>query len=172
MSQTEKNSEVVKNQILAMYNSKEYQELAAYYNKPTFFEILGIKRSEDRNTNFLSWLLNDKSSHRLGLLPFNKFLRMLALNSEDENKFDLYKSLISGQYNIENLDIQVQKDCEIYLFFSYCYLSSYDNLCFTYSKNYFSRVLAFYVRNIHLSLRLQKIQIKFFINVLYFCNSY
>ena len=52
-----------------MYNDSTYQELKAYYEKTTIFNVLGVERSETRHSAFLCWLLNANASHGLGEEP-------------------------------------------------------------------------------------------------------
>ena len=61
-----------------MYNDSTYQELKAYYDKTTIFNVLGVERSETRHSAFLCWLLNANASHGLGEEPRNAFVYALC----------------------------------------------------------------------------------------------
>ena len=51
--------------ILDFYKLPAFQKLSAYYMQSTVFNVLGVERSENRQSAFLAWLLNPKSSHGL-----------------------------------------------------------------------------------------------------------
>ena len=52
-----------------LVNSASYKQLKDFYEKRSSLDILGISRKEYVHSNFLYWLLNDKSNHKLGTLP-------------------------------------------------------------------------------------------------------
>ena len=76
--------------ILNMYNDSAYQELKAYYDKTTVFNVLGKERSETAHSSFLCWLLDANSSHGLGDEPIKKLLRLMP------PKWKSYSDIISG----------------------------------------------------------------------------
>ena len=55
------NRQEANRQILDMYNDSTYQELKAYYEKTTIFNVLGVERSETRHSAFLCWLLSHEN---------------------------------------------------------------------------------------------------------------
>ena len=98
----------IKELILGMYNDPTYQKLNAYYNKTTIFNVLGVERNENRQSSFLCWLLNNKSSHGLGDEPMKKFLRLYF---KDENNVDasLLSHIMTGDYNLDIEEITTEK---------------------------------------------------------------
>ena len=50
------NRQEANKQILDMYNDSMYQELKAYYEKTTIFNVLGVERSETRHSAFQNLL--------------------------------------------------------------------------------------------------------------------
>lgn len=93
--------------ILGIKNSPVYQELNAYYGQSTVFSALGIERNENRHSAFLSWLLNPKSDHQLGVEPLKKFLALYA--SVNENvEAQLRAALITGRFDIESVQIETE----------------------------------------------------------------
>jgi hypothetical protein len=89
--------------ILNMYNDSAYQELKAYYDKTTVFNVLGIERSETHHSSFLCWLLNANSSHGLGEEPIKKLLRLYASKMETNDSFRIM--LMTGNYEVDMTDI-------------------------------------------------------------------
>ena len=81
------NRQEANKQILDMYNDSTYQELKAYYEKTTIFNVLGVERSETRHSAFLCWLLNANASHGLGEEPMKKLLRLYATKMDDDSSF-------------------------------------------------------------------------------------
>lgn len=101
----------IQEQILAMYNSKEYQELKEGYEETSIFEILHIAREENRHSDFLKWLLDPKSGHGLEEKPLRKFLQLLAFKQKGES---LPSSVfLSDVYTISGLEIEREKQIKI-----------------------------------------------------------
>ena len=109
---------VMKNRILKLVNSIEFQELNSYYNEKTLFSALNVERNENRHSAFIAWWLNPKSEHGLGDLPLKLFLRLLATKRLGESTFGIdgfdgafYCRVLAGNYNIALLeDIEVEKN--------------------------------------------------------------
>ena len=97
------NRQEANKQILDMYNDSTYQELKAYYEKTTIFNVLGVERSETRHSAFLCWLLNANASHGLGEEPMKKLLRLYATKMDDDSSFRIM--LMTGDYELEMNDI-------------------------------------------------------------------
>ena len=90
-----------------MYNDSTYQELKAYYDKTTIFNILGVERSETRHSAFMCWLLNANASHGLGEEPMKKLLRLYASKMEADDSFR--NMLMTGNYDLNMTDIVAEK---------------------------------------------------------------
>lgn len=101
------NRQEANKQILDMYNDSTYQELKAYYEKTTIFNVLGVERSETRHSAFLCWLLNANASHGLGEEPMKKLLRLYATKMDDDSSFRIM--LMTGDYELEMNDIVTEK---------------------------------------------------------------
>ena len=109
---------VMKNRILKLVNSIEFQELNSYYNEKTLFSALNVERNENRHSAFIAWWLNPKSEHGLGDLPLKLFLRLVATKRLGESTFGIdgfdgafYCRVLAGNYNIALLeDIEVEKN--------------------------------------------------------------
>lgn len=104
--------------ILDLLKDPAYQELSAYYQTSTVFNILGLERNENRHSNFIAWLLNPKESHQLGEKPLRQFLSLLASHTYSENgNADEYKCyydtvrqhLITGNYLLEVDSIRTEQ---------------------------------------------------------------
>jgi hypothetical protein len=108
----------MKNKILKLVNSLEFQELKSYYGEKTLFNALNVERNENRHSAFIAWWLNPKSEHGLGDAPLKLFLRLVATKSLGEATFGIdgfdgafYNRVLAGSYNIELLeDIAVEKN--------------------------------------------------------------
>ena len=96
----------MKNKILNLINSIEFQELNSYYNEKTIFGALNVERNENRHSAFIAWWLNPKSEHGLGDAPLKLFLRLVATKEWGESifkqndKVDFYSRVLAGDYNI------------------------------------------------------------------------
>ena len=97
----------MKNKILNLINSVEFQELNSYYNEKTIFGALNVERNENRHSAFVAWWLNPKSEHGLGDAPLKLFLRLVATKESGEIIFkkndyrvDFYSRFLAGDYNI------------------------------------------------------------------------
>ena len=101
------NKQETNKQILDMYNDSTYQELKAYYDKTTIFNVLGVERSETRHSAFLCWLLNTDGSHGLGEEPIKKLLRLYATKMDVDNSFRIM--LMTGDYELDMTDIVTEK---------------------------------------------------------------
>ena len=108
----------IKEDIINLVNSAEYQELYSYYSQSSFFNILNISRKETVHSEFLAWLFNPKANHELDDYAIRKLLETLALivnkfqKTNKENKFplEIEDIIISGNYDIENVIVQREKN--------------------------------------------------------------
>ena len=92
----------MKNKILNLINSVEFQELNSYYNEKTIFGAFNVERNENRHSAFVAWWLNPKSEHGLGDAPLKLFLRLVATKEWGKWIFkkDFYSRVLAGDYNI------------------------------------------------------------------------
>ena len=72
-------SDVIRRQIIELYNSPEYISLSSYYGRRSCMDILGIARREDAHSNFLAWLLNPRENHGLQSYAVQKLLHLLVM---------------------------------------------------------------------------------------------
>lgn len=93
--------------ILSVYNSSEYQQLKEYYGKSTIFSSLGIARSENRHSAFLSWLFDTAADHKLGSEPLKKLLGLYALRSTIISN-SMKTQLITGHYNLTDVCVSTE----------------------------------------------------------------
>ena len=105
----------IRNAILTLRNSKEYQELCKRYTAQTVFNILRIARDENVHSDFLAWLLDPASDHGLGDFTLRKFLEMLVriLRETKQSEraaalfpIDVVDSLIAGNYSISEVEVK------------------------------------------------------------------
>lgn len=96
--------------ILSILKNPAYQELNAYYQTSTVFNILGLERNEKRHSAFIAWLLNPAESHQLGENPLKQFLSLVAAHTFDQyGNVDTHKCyydivrqhLLTGNYRLE-----------------------------------------------------------------------
>lgn len=106
------------NEILSISKTPAYQELNAYYQASTVFNILGLERNENRHSAFIAWLLNPTESHLLGENPLKQFLSLVAAHTYDQyGNADEYKCyynivrqhLITGNYRLEVDSIRTEQ---------------------------------------------------------------
>ena len=103
----------MKNKILKLVNSPEFQALKSYCSEKTM-----IESNESCHSAFVAWLLNPKSEHGLVDAPLKLFLRLAATRGWGEATFGVdgfdgafYNRVLAGNYNVELLeDIEVEKD--------------------------------------------------------------
>ena len=96
--------------ILSIVKNPAYQELNAYYQASTVFNILGLERNENRHSAFIAWLLNPAESHQLGENSLKQFLSLVAAHTYDKHGnvdidkcfYDIVRQhLITGNYRLE-----------------------------------------------------------------------
>ena len=58
-----------------LLKNEEFDKLDLGLKNPNIFQILKISKNEIRHSNFLSWLLDPKGSHKLGDIFLKRFLR-------------------------------------------------------------------------------------------------
>ena len=98
--------------ILNMYNDSTYQELKAYYDKTTVFNVLGKERSETAHSSFLCWLLDANASHGMGDEPIKK-LKALSKQSNQSKYSKLLETFSSHpdfDERIERMRTKAEKD--------------------------------------------------------------
>ena len=95
-----------------LVNDQDFDKLELGLNKPNIFEILRISKTEIRHSNFLSWLLNPKSSHGLGDVFLKRFLReifssdkVFNIDQIEVNKLDLSNVQIRREW--KNIDLLI-----------------------------------------------------------------
>ena len=124
----------IKSKIINFYNDPLYQELKAFYDKTTLFNVLKIERNENRHTAFLAWLLDVKGSHGLGEEPLMKFMRLIS-KKDTSNKYDI--PFLIGNYRTENFKVKTEKAVEsknkngrmdLFISFDYMLMKESDNL--------------------------------------------
>ena len=99
--------------IVSLYRTQAYQELNAYYQYQTVYNVLGVERNENRHSAFIAWLLNPSESHSLNECPLRKFLSLIAakayydgsLNSREE----VLRHLITGNYEFKAYTIKTEQ---------------------------------------------------------------
>lgn len=96
------------NIVLNIYNCAEYQQLKEYYGKSTIFSSLGIARSENRHSAFLSWLFDTAADHKLGSEPLKKLLGLYALRSTIISN-SMKAQLITGNYNLADVCVSTEE---------------------------------------------------------------
>ena len=92
--------------ILLLLNSDKFQELKAYYDETTLFNVIGAERNENRHSAFLRWFFSTDSSHGLGDKPLRLFLRLLATQKWGRQTFngEVFDKVIAGNYELELLE--------------------------------------------------------------------
>lgn len=109
----------MKNKILKLVNSLEFQELKSYYGEKCIFNTRKVvERDEKCHNAFVAWWLNPKSEHGLGDAPLKLFLRLAATKSLGKATFGIdgfdgafYNRVLAGNYNVELIeDIEIEKD--------------------------------------------------------------
>jgi len=79
-----------------LLNDEDFDRLELGLKNPNIFEILRISKNEIRHSNFLSWLLDPKGSHKLGDIFLKRFLREV-FSSDKFNDID--------QVDVESLNL-------------------------------------------------------------------
>lgn len=88
-------------ELFEFLNSKEFNILSGYYEKPTYLGILGVSRKEIVHSNFLAWLLDPKGGHGLGDFPIQKVLEMCYSSLPKS----IQEHVIVGDYKIISCDV-------------------------------------------------------------------
>ena len=110
---------VVNEDLTMMVNSASYRQLKDFYERKSSLDILGISRKEYAHSNFLYWLLNDKSNHKLGTLPLKYLLTScLKINGIDTNatKSNIFPiELIDyiSTYDFDVKDLKILREFDI-----------------------------------------------------------
>lgn len=87
--------------VLALRNS---------YEVPSYFEVMGIQRSENVYSNVLAWLLTSNGSHGLGCLPMRMFLMSVRTafrrfrKSNEKRVIPFWLEKI-GKYKIKSVNV-------------------------------------------------------------------
>lgn len=102
-----------------LVDSDCYKQLKDFYEKKSSLDIFGISRKEYAHSNFLYWLLNDKSNHTLGTLPLKRLLGIFTDTISQEyfkgnlNISELGK-ITYHDYSITDLEIYREYDIKEY----------------------------------------------------------
>lgn len=91
--------------------SQNLEKLKLYLSQPNYMEILGISHRELQHSNFLSWMLNPKSSHSIGNYFLKSFINLLQIPLEDKiriNLSELEYTKILREYN--DIDLLIVND--------------------------------------------------------------
>lgn len=91
--------------------SQNLERLKLYLSQPNYMEILGISHRELQHSNFLSWMLNPKSSHNIGNYFLKSFINLLQISPEDKiriNLSELEDTKIHREYN--DIDLLIVND--------------------------------------------------------------
>ncbi len=98
-----------------LLKNEEFDKLDLGLKNPNIFQILKISKNEIRHSNFLSWLLDPKGSHKLGDIFLKRFLREVfssnrfkEVNPEDVEGMDLSKVEVRREW--ENIDLLIILD--------------------------------------------------------------
>ena len=89
----------MKQKILNLVNSSEFQTLNSYYCEKTMFSALNLERNENRHSAFIAWWLNPNSDHGLNDAPIKLLLRLVA-SKGDIITDELLTKVMSGRYNL------------------------------------------------------------------------
>ena len=111
----------MKNNILKLVNSLEFQELKSYFSKKTISNAaLNADLFENLHSEFIAWWLNPKSDHGLGDAPLKLFLRLAATKSLGEATFGIdgfdgafHNRVLTGNYNVKLLENTVLTALEL-----------------------------------------------------------
>jgi hypothetical protein len=68
-----------------LLKDEDFDNLDLGLKNPNIFQILKISRTEIRHSNFLSWLLDPKGSHKLGDIFLKRFLREVFFSDKFKN---------------------------------------------------------------------------------------
>ena len=99
--------------IISLYSKQAYQELNAYYQHRTVYNVLGVERNENRHSAFIAWLLNPAESHSLREHPLRSFLSLIAAIAYDREECnyreDVLRHLITGNYELRTWTIKTEQ---------------------------------------------------------------
>lgn len=121
----------IKNDFKEIFKTNEWLNFKKYCDEYTFWDILGMFRYEDANTNFLANFLDAKKDiFNLGTEPILKFISLIC--EKDKNSPNAMK--IEGDFsNIGNLE---KDDIEINLRKSYNFTTLHPDLVITIKEKY------------------------------------
>ena len=95
-----------------LLKDEDFDKLELGLKNPNIFQILRITNNEIRHSNFLSWLLDPKESHKLGDIFLKRFLREVFssdkfgdIDQVDVEGMDLSKVEIQREW--KNIDILI-----------------------------------------------------------------
>jgi hypothetical protein len=108
----ERDIQKLKKEYYDLLKDEDFVRLDVGLKKPNIFQILKISTTEIRHSNFLSWLLDPKGSHKLGDIFLKRFLREVFssdkfqdIGSNDLEGMDL--SLVEVRREWENIDLLI-----------------------------------------------------------------
>lgn len=99
--------------IISLYREQAYQELNAYYQHQTVYNVLGVERNENRHSAFIAWLLDPAESHSLREHPLRSFLSLIAAKAYNREKGnyreEVLRHLITGNYEFKTCTIKTEQ---------------------------------------------------------------
>ena len=68
----------IMDEIAELLSDKDFIYLQKQFSRFNIFEVLRIKYSENKHSNILAWLFDSSSDHKLGTMPADKLIKLLA----------------------------------------------------------------------------------------------
>ena len=85
--------------------SNNFKKLNNLVNKFNIFDCLKITRTEIRHSNFLTWLLNPKETHKLKDIFLKEFINNLIIKFENNKNFNFYSKQEFKKFDLSNTEI-------------------------------------------------------------------
>ena len=122
-----------------LLKNEDFDRLDLGLKNPNIFQILKISRTEIRHSNFLSWLLDTKGSHKLGDIFLKRFLREVFSSDKfqdidqiDVEGMDLSKVEVKREWR--NIDLLIILEKVIVCVENKVYSSESDHQLIKYSE--------------------------------------
>lgn len=119
MSIEQPNDVAIKRQIIELSQSAEFFRLKSFYRKKSYWEILGIARSEIQHSKFLAWLLTPTESHQTGDFSLRNLLKSILMILEKSKQLspawlsdDMASAIICGNYELANVKVVTEQSIE------------------------------------------------------------
>jgi len=100
-----------------LLKNEDFDRLDSELKIPNIFKILKVSRTEIRHSNFFSWLLDPKDTHKLGDIFLKRFLRKVfssnrfeKVNPEDVEGMDFSKVEVRREW--KNIDLLIILELE------------------------------------------------------------